>query len=546
MIGVENSGLAKATLARRDELRALRSPFHQEWDFIAKLFRPQRQGFHSGSNRDGYNLHHLYNSTTLTTATNATATLWSTLMNPANQWFFPRTADPDLNEFRTVKEWRELVGRRMHASLAPAMSNFYGASVPWLADSVILGTGISTEELDMKTKRINDITMSPGDVYLAVDAGGQPNEVILEWRLTPVQAARKYGHEALPKKLQELAVKGDHSGKTVFIQAIQPNDRYVEGHLGNSGKPYLSTHVSEEAATVLKQGGFYDMKVSIAPWDYDSGETWARGLGYLNSPSAATLQQMERDNANAGALAGRPPIMTAGTRQLRRGVQIAPGKMLHGALSPASGAQLMRPLFTHQGVPISLEMKKQKIEEIQQGWLAAILSLVGRTGLNTLEVLEHQEQRLRLLSPYLGNIQSYGIATKLERRFNMLWRAGQIPAPPPELAGQPLEMHFTSVAQLAQRAGEGVATRRFIQDMTALVQIAPEAVDNADGDYLSRVLQETGGVPIGAIRPKEQVAATREARAEQAQAAQALEAAKAAAGAGKDLAQAQALGADQQ
>ncbi|WP_226779009.1 portal protein [Oceaniglobus trochenteri] len=536
----QDSALARHIIDRFEELKTERNRRAEELDMIARLYQPQRQGFR-GESRDQWNLHKLFNSTTLVSASNATASLYSTLCNPANRWFQATSGDDDLDQFHSVAAWNDIVTRRMLASFRPSVSNFYQSAVSWTADDVILGTGIMVSDEAPQSRsgrRIIDTCVSPADAVFGVDAWGISDELIVERRLDPVQAARFYGAENLPEAIREKAVAGKRDVKTSYLQAMQPNDAYTPGKLGVKGKPYVSTHVCVEGRAVTRQGGQSEQSFAIARWMVDGQESWGRGLGYLNLASGTKLQAQERDNLQAGALAARPPIGTTGSKASRRDAQLAPGKFLHGAVS-YTGQQLVRPIFTHQGLPVTIDMVRATKEEVENGWHAALLSLVGRTGLGNLEVIERMEERLRLQAPYLGRMQTEGLAPVLERRFSILWRAGQIPPPPQEMKGKPLEMRFTSVAAMAQKAQEGVAVSRLLEDASKLAAVHPDPQsvwDNVDEDGAIQVLAEARGVPAGALRSIEDRKALREGRAKAQQAEQAMAVAQQGASIAKDAA----------
>lgn len=546
-IGAENSSLAKLIFARNDELKQDRNARAPELEAVSRLYRPQRQGFRTTTDkRDAYNLHQLFNSTTLINSSNMAANVYSTLCNQANDWFQATTPDPEIAEDPAAKAWLDIVSRRMLASFGPGLSTFYSSAVSWAADISILGTGCMVSDEGQGRRRFIDTCVSPADFVFAVDADGMADELIVERWLTPVQAARFYGLEALPPKLKERAAQGKVDQRTRFLQAVQPNDSFVPGSFGPKGRPFLSTHVSEDGMAVVRQGGMYEQNFAVPRWDADGENPWGHGLGYLTLASGQKLQAQSRDNLLAGALMAKPPILTAGTKALRESAKLAPGVFLHGGMAVGNGQQMMKPLLTGQGLPVTADMERQTREEVENGWLAQLLTLTNRTGLGTLEVIERMEERLRLHAPYMGRMQTEGLSFILERRFKMLLRAGQLPPPPRVLSKQPLEIRYTGVAALAQKAGEGVATRRFVQDLTALAAAAPspeaaqETWDNADTDQIAAILADSGGAPARILRSPEDREAIRKGRADAMQAQQAMAMAQQGAAAMKDMGAAQA------
>ena len=539
MIGQENTEPGKAVVDRFHELAQRRNRRTDEMRKVSRVYRPSRQGFgsHSADN-DNFNLHDLFNSRTLQVASDATASLYSTLCNPANQWLQSTTFDPELAEFRDVKVWLDTVTARLLASCAPALSNFYSSAVPLTADSSILGTGAMVTDEGSGRRRLQDSCVSPVHFVFATDAFGLANELIVERWLTARQIARQYGYDNLSDKLKDKALDGNATDKFRVLQAYQLNDRYIPGRVGKQGFEYMVTHVVEDMKLVLRQSGTYEQAFGIPRWFIDGDDEWGRGLGYMNLASAVKLQLQERDNLQAGALAARPPVGTPGIKGMKKDAKLAPGAYLHGAMS-YQGQQLVKPIFTFNGLPVTNDMAQRTIEEIEKGWHAVLLSLVGRTGLGNLEVIERTEERLRLQAPYVANLQSEWLGPILQRRFALLWRAGQIPAPPDEMKGQPLDIRFVSVAAQAQKAAEGVAITRVLQDTTELAKAHPnpdEVWDGIDTDYAQAALVDARGAPKRLSRSPEDIEARRAARAEQAQAAQALEAGQAGASIASDLA----------
>ncbi|MES2667451.1 MAG: portal protein [Pseudomonadota bacterium] len=540
-IGAENSSVAKMIFSRHEEMLTDRNARAPELEAVARLYRPQRQGFRSSSEkRDEYNLHALFNSTTLIAAGNMSSSLYSTLCSPANDWFQTTPPDPDLAEFPSVKRWNDIVSARMLRSFGPGISTFYASAVSWTADTVALGTGCLVSDEGFGRRRLIDSCISPADFVFACDVDGMADELITERWMTPVQAARFYGIDALPPKLRERAVQGKTDTRSRFLQAMQPNDSFTPGSFGAKGRPYLSTHISEDGMAVVRQGGMYEQNFAIPRWDVDGSNPWGHGMGYLTLASGQKLQAMSRDNLQAGAMMAKPPIGTTGTKALREGAKLAPGAFLHGAVSH-TGQQLVRPILTGQGLPVTADMERMAKDEVENGWHAQLLTLVNRTGMGNLEVIERMEERLRLQAPFIGRMQTEGLSMVLERRFKMLFRAGQFPPPPRELGNQPLEIRFTSVAALAQKAGEGVATRRLLQDTYAMAAAQPtpeaqqEVWDNIDRDAAMAVLADSGGVPSRVVRSPEDREAIRQGRAQQKQMADAMAMAQQGAAAAKDM-----------
>ena len=539
-LGGENNPVARLVLDRFEELKAERDARAPELEAVAKLYRPQRQGFRTTTGkRDDYNLHQLFNSTTLQSSTAFAAAVYQAINNTANDWFQATTFDQDLANWGPVKHWLARTSRRMLLSFSAGLSNFASSSVPWCADTAILGTGAMVSDEGRGRKRLVDSCLSPADFVFGVDADGEADEMMVERWLTPKQAADFYGIDALPSVLRSRAIAGQNGERTRFIQAWTLNSDWNPTAFGAAGKPWLSTHVSEDGKAVVGQSGTYEQAFAIPRFDVDGSNPWGHGMGYLNLASGRKLQAQERDNLTAGAFAAKPVMGTTGKRAIPEGYEMAPGAYMHGAISH-TGQKLAQPLFTFNGLPITAEMAKQTREEVQSGWHAQLLTFVGRTGLGHMEVIEIMEERLRAMAPFLGRMQTEGHAVILERRFGIMLRAGQFDPIPKELAGQPLDIRFTSVAAQAAKAQEGLSTARLFQDVAALASVQPspeaqaEVWDSFDHDAYVERMAEARGAALDVLRTPEQIAARREQRAQAAKAQQAMAMAAQGAAAAKD------------
>jgi hypothetical protein len=114
---------------------------------------------------------------------------------------------------------------------------------------------------------------------------------------------------------------------------------------------------------------------------------------------------------------------------------------------------------------------------------------------------------------------------------------------PPKLrrAGGGVKIMYTSPLSRLQRAEDGVAILRTIEQLTPLANIRPEVMDIFDDDGVARELAEINGVPEKVLLSREAMLVIRAQRNEQRQAMQdqnALDQAQTAANAAKNLAQA--------
>src|SRR5690606_8862836 len=130
------------------------------------------------------------------------------------------------------------------------------------------------------------------------------------------------------------------------------------------------------------------------------------------------------------------------------------------------------------------------------------------------EVLARQEEKLRLMGPHLGRIQSEFLDPLIDRVFGMLVRAGRIPPVPRALAELPdLKIEYVSPAARAQRAAEGQAIVQALQALMPLAAVKSDVFDIVDADAAARAIADAFGAPASLMRPASEVAAARAANA---------------------------------
>lgn len=519
-------------VTRWDELKTDRSHHEADWMDIFHFMRAlpfKSSGGKKNTNKVLASSPGLYQKA-------LNSTMWSTMMNPANKWFGLKVGDPDIAKFHTVKQWQDKVSRVVLASFDHNVSSFYPSSLQVIADNVTIGNAANYDEMVPGERRILDVTIPMSEIVYEIDGWGQVVEVVRKFSFKASQAAAKFGYENLPEKLRTAIDKGTQDDY-VFYHHVQKNTDFKGGTLGPKGKRWLSTYGCEDGRAVVREAGYAEMPFHTPRLDVETGQTYGTGFGHQALPNSRALNLMKDANLRSGQYAADPTLLGPDKDGWPLHGQRRPGHMIYGGMR--NGRQEVGVLDTSRGTGLTLEMQQQEASEIAEIFMYTLSSMVGRTGVSTLESMERQEQYARLMAPYMGRIQEEYLVRKIGRRFKMLWRAGQIPPPPPEAEGQPMEVKYLSAASMAQKASEGVAALRVVNDLTPLAQVKPRLLDRINEDELAELVLEGRGAPANILHSREDTDKAEEERARAAQAAQAMEAAQTGAGIAKDLAQAQ-------
>ena len=536
----KNDPRAQEAIRRWGELKSGRTSHEQDWEDIARLIRPQRGGF-SLSDPTGREHEKPLSSEPIQAASSFASGIYANLTNPASSWFGLETPDEDFNNWQPMAEWNDIVTRRVANSFRPSLSSFYSATFQAYSDLAAFGNACGYDEYDAKERKFRDVTLSLAEVVFDIDAYGRVWEWVRKFPLKPRAAVDMFqGRGELPPRIYELAAKGDDAAIT-FYQHIKPNQDWRAGRIGPKGKPFLSIYACDQDQWLVSEKGYDEMPAYTPRWDVDSGHIIGTGPGFIALASARANHQMDAATIRAAQFAADPTLLAPNKEDWPLNGQVRPGTTVYGGMT-IRGDRVVQPLQIGGGIGLTMDEKRAKVEEIKNAFHYSIMGLQGRTGLTPEETMIIEEARLREWAPHSDRIMEEYAARKVERRFKMLWRLGQLPPPPQEASKMPLQVRYASAAQLAMKAGEGVAIVRFLQNLGPLAQTNPRYLDRLDPDATIEALHEASpSLPARMLRSRDEADALAKARAEQEQQAQMMAMAEQGAGAMKDAAGAAAM-----
>tara|TARA_B100000768_G_scaffold132167_1_gene122786 strand:- start:122 stop:739 length:618 start_codon:yes stop_codon:yes gene_type:complete len=168
--------------------------------------------------------------------------------------------------------------------------------------------------------------------------------------------------------------------------------------------------------------------------------------------------------------------------------------------------------------PLGLNMEQQRREAIRQAFFVDQL-LTAQQGpqKSATEVLQMNEERMRVLGPVLSRLSSELLQPLISRSFGLLLRSGVLPPAPESLQGQDIDIEYVSPLAKAQKLTDLQSMLRGFEVMMQVAEIAP-VMDYLDTDKLVKYLVEVTGIPARVVRSDQEVAEMREEQqAQQAQ-----------------------------
>ncbi len=455
----------------------------------------------------------------------------SNIFIPYGQQFFGLVAkDKELNEIDAVRRYLSRATSITHDELFE--SNFMLQLNETLRSLIVFGTGCLYSEWDDKRLGLNFKDWDISFYQFLENNHGIIDTILLKYPMTARQAKQQFGDKAGKLVLEALTKPENENNVFDFIHYVGPRDDRNVNFTDNLNMPFESVFVNVKEELVVDEGGFDEFSFAVARWMKSSHEKWGRGQGTENISAIKELQQMHKDFIECGNKHNNPALEVLDS--FEGTVRTTPSAInnvqeLNSIKAIDNGAR--------GNFPITKDMLEFQQGIVHRAFYRDIFApLADLTGdrRNELEIRARIKEAMSKLSSPVYRTNSELFTPSITRSVLLLIRNGRIPAPPPELQGKGFGIEYIGELALALRNHE---TRAFMQwagvvgEMDALF---PGAKDNINSDAAIKRMGTSFGVNIDDMATEDEVAAKRQARAEQEAAMQAAEAAEVASKAYKD------------
>jgi hypothetical protein len=177
----------------------------------------------------------------------------------------------------------------------------------------------------------------------------------------------------------------------------------------------------------------------------------------------------------------------------------------------------IEPLNIGANNPVGNQMEEQRRKQVRENFFVdQLITSQGQT-MTATEVVQRNEEKMRILGPVLGRLQSELLQPLITRCFNILMRNKKFPEMPAMLGNTNIEIEYVSPLAKAQKTGELQALMRGFEIFGSLQNVAP-VFDYLDTDAVVTYIKDVLGFPAKILKTKSQVGAIRKQRqAEQQQ-----------------------------
>ena len=173
---------------------------------------------------------------------------------------------------------------------------------------------------------------------------------------------------------------------------------------------------------------------------------------------------------------------------------------------------MITPLQTGANIPIGLNMEEQRRQAIRSAFFVDQLLSGSTPNMTATEVIQRQEERMRVIGPVLGRLMNEMLRPLIDRAFALMLRADLLPTAPEVLQGVDVDIEYVSPLARAQKSSSVNGVMRALEILLPLSQQMP-VVDHIDPDGLVGYLTEALGVPKRVLKPQSRIDEEREQRA---------------------------------
>jgi len=498
----------KAIVSRFEYLEGQRANWDSHYQELADYMLPRKADIVRKRARGEKRMELIFDGTALQSVDLLASSLHGMLTSGATPWFHLTLKDDELGRDEEVQAWLEDTSSRMMRAIT--MSNFETEVHEMYVDLVVFGTGCMFVEMDKKSMRFS--TRHISEFYVAEDQFGIVDTVFRKYVLPARQAVQRFGIENVSTFIQKRFEKKPDEEVTV-LHCVMPRKERDPTKQDNKNMPFASMYICMETKMVMQESGFQEFPYVVPRFLKATGEVMGRSPAMVALPDVKMLNLMSKTIIQAAQKLIDPPLLVPDDGFLLP-VRTQPG----GLNFFRSGTRdTITPLNTGANIPIGLNMEEQRRTAIRSAFYVDQLLTGGSPNMTATEVVQRQEERMRVIGPVLGRLMNEMLRPMIDRVFALMLRADMLAPPPEILQGLDVDVEYVSPLARAQKSSSLNSTMKALEILLPLAQALPVA-DHINADGLVNHVMDSLGVPKKVVKPQSEVDASREEQAAQQQA----------------------------
>src|SRR5210317_112880 len=495
---------AKNLLKRYDRLKAQRQNWESHWQEVADYMQPRKADVTKTRSKGDKRTELIFDGSPLQSVELLAASLHGMLTNPSTPWFSLRFKEDEMENEDEAKEWLESATEVMYSAFNK--SNFQQEIFELYHDLITFGTAamfIEEDDEDLlkfSTRHINEI-------YIAENEKGKIDTVFRKFKLSARAAIQKFGE--VSANIATTAKKDPYE-EVEILHAVYPRADFNPKKQDKDNMPFESIYLEAGTGEELSVSGFREFPFVVPRYLKASHEIYGRSPAMTALPDVKMLNEMSKTTIKSAQKQVDPPLLVPDDGF------ILPVRTVPGGLNfyRAGTRDRIEPLNIGANTPLGLNMEEQRRNSIRNAFYVNQLMMQNGPQMTATEVIQRNEEKMRLLGPVLGRLQSELLKPLIDRTFALILRKNLFRPAPEFLAGQDIEIEYVSPLAKAQKSTELSSIMRAIEILGSLSNVAP-VFDHINMDKLVRHLADIVGVPQKILKPQSELNAEREQAAQQ-------------------------------
>ena len=495
---------AKILLSRFDRLKTQRQNWESHWQEVADYMQPRKADVTKSRSKGDKRTELIFDGSPLQSVELLSASLHGMLTNPSTPWFSLKFKDQGMEGEDEAKAWLESATEVMYSAFN--QSNFQQEIFELYHDLITFGTAAmfieedDEDNLKFSTRHINEIYISENDK-------GRIDTVFRKFRISARAAIQKFGNVST-----HIAVtaKKDPYEEVEILHAVYPRSDFNPTKQDKENMPFESIYMDADSGDELSVSGFKEFPFVVPRYLKASHEIYGRSPAMTALPDVKMLNEMSKTIIKSAQKQVDPPLLVPDDGFM------LPVRTVPGGLNfyRAGTRDRIEPLNIGANNTLGLNMEEQRRNSIRNAFYVNQLMMQDGPQMTATEVIQRNEEKMRLLGPVLGRLQSELLKPLIDRAFAILMRRNLFAQAPDFLSGQEIEIEYVSPLAKAQKSTELSSIMRAVEILGSLSNVAP-VFDHINMDKLVRHLTSIVGVPQKILKPQAELNAERQQAAQQ-------------------------------
>lgn len=509
---------------RNQALLTQRTGYDGHWQVLAENMLPRLSRFTpDDNNRGGDRNQNIIDNASTRALRTLTAGMMAGMTSPARPWFQLSLPDQDMAMEAAPSRWlsdvRAIILRIFQKS------NTYQMLQTVYRELGGFGTGFALVDNNFDTV-MHHTSMTVGEYAFGLNDLGYVDTAYREFQLNVGAAVAKFGLANLSMTAKHHYDNGNYEQMLTFLHAVEPRLERNRGSPMALDMPWRSVYLEQTGDSrdqIVRESGYRAFPGLAPRWDVLYNDAYGSSPGMEALGDMLQLQQQQLDKAKAIAYQADPPIQAPSRMRDQE------NDFLPGGVSYYDTAGSQAPVRTAFDVNLRLDFLLDDIrdvrERINSAFYADMFLMLANSQVGTMtatEVAERHEEKLLMIGPTLERLHRELVFPLIEIAFTKALEAGILPPPPPEMAGQPLEIEPISMLAQAQKAVSVNSVDRLLGHIGTIAEAKgdPAVWDKYDSDLSIDRYSDMLGVDPDLIVSNKDVAIIRSERAQAQQAAQ--------------------------